>query len=321
MYIMKCFVTWGAWFIGSHIVDRLLQEWNSVIVYDNFSTWQEIFIQHNLDNPNFSLVRWDLLDLGLLTHSMKWTDFVFHFAANADVKWWIQNTDIDFQQNTVWTKNVLEAMRINWIKKIVFSSSATVYWEPKLFPTPEDCPLIQTSLYWASKLAWEAMIQAYCEYFDMKAWIFRFVSRIGERYTHGVVFDFMKKLKDTPNELEILWNGDQKKSYLYVKDWVEWIFFAINNFDEKINICNLGHIEFMNVLDLASIVTHKMWLKDVKYTLTWGVRWRLGDSPFVHLDISKLQSKWRLPRTSINEWIERTVQYLLENKHLFDVRH
>lgn len=317
---MKCFVTWWAWFIGSHIVDRLLEEWHSVVVYDNFSTWQEIFIQHHLDDPNFSLVRWDILHPSLLISSMQWADFVFHLAANADVKWGVVNTDIDFQQNTIWTKNVLEAMRMNWVKKIAFSSSATVYGEPSIFPTPETCPLIQTSLYWASKLSCEAMIHAYCEYYGMKSWIFRFVSWIGERYTHGVIFDFMKKLSKNPSELKILWDGHQKKSYLYVKDWVEWIFFAIKNFDDKVNTFNLGHKDFMNVLDLASIVTDTMWLKEVKHILWWGVRWRLGDSPFVHLDISKLQSRWWEPKTTIQEGIQHTVAYLLEHKDLFDLR-
>lgn len=317
---MKYFVTWWAWFIWSHIVDKILEEGNSVIVYDNFSTGQEIFIHHHRDNPNFKLVRWDILDVKSLTLASEGIDFVFHIAANADVRWWIKNTDIDFQQNIVWTKNVLEAMRINGIKKIAFSSSATVYWEPTIFPTPEDCPLIQTSLYWASKLAWEAMIQAYCEYFWITSWIFRFVSWIGERYTHGVIFDFMKKLSNNPNELEILWDGNQKKSYLYVKDWVSWIFFAINNFHEKVNIFNLGHKDFMNVMDLTSVVTSTLWLTDVKYHLTWGVRGRLWDSPFVQLDVTKLQDKWWTPITSIREWIEKTVNYLMDNRDLFDLR-
>lgn len=317
---MKYFVTWGAWFIGSHIVDKLLENGHDVVVYDNFSTWQESFVSHHIDDKHFSLVRWDILDLDSLVQSSKWMDFVFHLAANADVKWWMMDTNIDFQQNTIGTKNVLEAMRINWIKNIAFSSSATVYGEPKIFPTPESAELIQTSLYGASKLAWEAMIQAYCEYFGMKSWIFRFVSWIWERYTHGVIFDFMKKLINNPNELEILWDGNQKKSYLYVKDWVEGIFFAINAFDDKVNIFNLWHEEYMNVIDLADIVKNKMWLQEVEYFFTWWVRWWLGDSPFVHLDISKLKAKWRSPKTSIKEWIEKTVDYLIENKSLFTSR-
>ncbi len=317
---MKYFVTWWAWFIGSHIVDKLLENGHDVIVYDNFSTGQELFIAHHADDIHFSLIKWDILDLDLLVQSSKWIDFVFHLAANADVQWWMTDTNIDFYQNTTGTKNVLEAMRINWIKNIAFSSSATVYGEPKVFPTPESTELIQTSLYGASKLAGEAMIQAYCEYFGMKSWIFRFVSWIWERYTHGVIFDFMKKLINTPDELEILWDGNQKKSYLYVKDGVEGIFFAIKSFDDKVNIFNLWHEECMNVVDLANIVKDTMWLKEVKYLFTWWVRWWLGDSPFVHLDISKLKAKWRVPKTSIQQWIINTVDYLLNNQLLFTSR-
>ncbi|MEK6938485.1 MAG: NAD-dependent epimerase/dehydratase family protein [Nanoarchaeota archaeon] len=289
---MKYFVTGGAGFIGSHIVDKLMEksgEVNEVIVYDNFSTGQELFIQQHLNHPNFRLIKGDILDLPLLTKSMQGSDFVFHLTANADVRGGINNTDIDFQQNIVGTKNVLEAMRVNGIKKIAFSSSAVVYGEPKIFPTPENCELIQTSLYGASKLAGEALIQAYCEYYGIRCWIFRFVSWIGERYTHGVVFDFIRKLQKNPKELEILGNGEQKKSYLYVKDGVEGIFFAINHFNEKVNIFNLGHKEFMSVTNVAKIILQEMRMNETKFCFTGGERGWIGDSPFVHLDISKLK--------------------------------
>lgn len=315
---MKTLVTGWAWFIGSHIVDNLMSKWNEVIVYDNFCTWKELFIRHHFNNSKFTLIRWDILDLDSLIKAMKWCDFIFHLAANADVKWWIKNTEIDFQQNIVWTKNVLEAIRINWIKKIAFSSSATVYGEPNIFPTPEDCQLIQTSLYWASKLSWEALIQAYCEYYWIQSRIFRFVSWIWERYSHWVIFDFMKKLYKNSDSLEILWDWNQKKSYLYVKDWVDWIFFAINNLNEKINIVNLGHTDYMNVLDLADIVINTMWLQNVEYKIQWWERGWIWDSPFVHLDITKLKNIWRTPKTSIKEWIENTVRYIMENQELLN---
>lgn len=317
---MKYFVTGGAGFIGSHIVDKLIEQSHEVIVYDNFSTGQDTFIKQYLNNPNFKLIKGDLLDLDFLTKSMQGSDFVFHLAANADVRGGINNTDIDFQQNIVGTKNVLEAIRINGIKKIVFSSSATVYGEPKVFPTPENCELIQTSLYGASKLAGEALIQAYCEYYGIQCWIFRFVSWIGERYTHGVVFDFIQKLQKNPTELEILGNGEQKKSYLYVKDGVEGIFFAINNFHEKVNIFNLGHKEFMNVVKVADIISQEMSLNNVKYCFTGGERGWLGDSPLVHLDISKLEKAGWKPKYSIEEGIRRTARYLLDNPKLFESR-
>ncbi len=310
---MKYFVTGGAGFIGSHIVDRLLKEGYEVTVYDNLCTGKILFIQHHMDNSHFKLVRGDVLDKEALTHAMQGHDFVFHLQANADVRGGIIKTKVDLEQNTIATWNVLEAMRINNIKKIAFSSSATVYGEPEQFPTPEDCPLIQTSLYGASKLAGEAMIEAYCEYYDMQCFIFRFVSWIGERYTHGVIFDFVKKLKENPTELEVLGDGNQKKSYLYVGDGVEGIFFAIQHFTSQKNIFNLGHTEFMNVLKLADIICEEMGLKNVQYKCTGGVRGWKGDSPLVHLDIQKLQNLGWQPQTSIEEGIRRTVRYLLQH--------
>jgi UDP-glucose 4-epimerase len=310
---MKFFVTGGAGFIGSHIVDRLLQEGHEVTVYDNLCTGKILFIQHNMDNYHFTLFRGDVLDAEALINAMKGHDFVFHLQANADVRGGITKTKVDLEQNTLATWNVLEAMRINNIKQIAFSSSATVYGEPEQFPTPENCPLIQTSLYGASKLAGEAMIQAYCEYYEMQCFIFRFVSWIGERYTHGVIFDFVKKLKENPKELEVLGDGNQKKSYLYVGDGVEGIFFAIQNFKSQKNIFNLGHTEFMNVLKLADIICEEMGLKNVQYRCTGGVRGWKGDSPLVHLDITKLQTLGWQPKTSIEEGIRKTVRYLLQH--------
>jgi UDP-glucose 4-epimerase len=314
----KYFVTGGSGFIGSHIVDHLIENDHEVTVYDNLSTGKELFVKHHLDNPKFKLVKADVLDLDKLKQAMANHDFVFHIQANADVRDGINNTKRDLDQNTIATWNVLEAMRINNIKKIAFSSSAVVYGEPDNFPTPENTELIQTSLYGASKLAGEAMIQAYCEYFDMQCWIFRFVSWIGERYTHGVIYDFMKKLKQNPEELEILGDGKQKKSYLYVKDGVDGVFFAIENFKEKKNVFNLGHTEFMNVVDLANLICDELKLENVKYNFTGGSRGWKGDSPLVHLDVSKLEKLGWKPKTSIEEGIRNTVKYLMENPEAFE---
>jgi UDP-glucose 4-epimerase len=191
--IRGAFVTGGAGFIGSHIVDRLAQTATSITIYDNFSAGQEQFISHHAENPKIRVVRADVLDSERLKNEMVGCDCVFHFQANADVRGGTMRTRIDLDQNTIATWNVLEAMRINEIKHIVFASSATVYGEPDIFPTPETYAPIQTSLYGASKLACEAMIQAYAEYFGIRCYIFRFVSWIGERYSHGVLFDFVKK--------------------------------------------------------------------------------------------------------------------------------
>src|SRR5271163_675472 len=225
----RAFVTGGAGFIGSHIVDRLAQIVANVTIYDNFSTGHEQFISHHAGNPRVSVVHADVLDSERIKVEMSNCDFVFHLQANADVRGGIQRTRVDLEQNTIATWNVLEAMRINGIKRIVFASSATVYGEPDIFPTPETYAALQTSLYGASKLSCEAMIQAYSEYFGIACYIFRFVSWIGERYTHGVIFDFAKKLRNNSRMLEVLGDGKQRKSYLDVIDGIDGIFYAVEH--------------------------------------------------------------------------------------------
>jgi UDP-glucose 4-epimerase len=317
---MRAFITGGAGFIGSNLADRLLAEGHDVTVIDNFSTGQKIFIEHNLNKLGYRLIEGDVLDLPLLIKSMQHCDFVFHFQANADVKGGIENTYIDLEQNTIGTHNVLESIRINNIKKIAFASSATVYGEPDLVPTPETIAPVQTSLYGASKYAAEAMIQAYCEYFDITSWIFRFVSFMGPRYSHGVIFDFLKKLKENPLTLNILGDGKQRKSYLHVQDGVDAILLAINKSQEKSNIFNLGNKEWINVVDLANLVCATAGFDKVNYTFSGGIRGWKGDTPFVHLDIKKITSLGWSPRHSVEETIIDTVHYLQKNQELLNVR-
>ncbi len=314
---MRAFVTGGAGFIGSHIVDRLVQDGHGVTIYDNFSTGRRGFIRHH---TVVSVIEADVLDLEVLEQSMAGHDIVFHLQANADVRGGINRTRVDLEQNTIATWNVLEAMRRQGIKRIVFSSSATVYGEPGVFPTPEDYAPIQTSLYGASKLACEAMIQAYCEYYGMRSWIFRFVSWIGERYTHGVIFDFMKKLQENPVELEVLGDGKQKKSYLDVVDGVAGIFFALEHATESVNVFNLGHDDWMNVLGLADIVCDELGLESVEYKMTGGKRGWLGDAPFVHLDTTRLKNLGWKPGVSIERGIRNTVRYLKRNPGVLQAR-
>jgi len=308
--IHRAFITGGAGFIGSHIVDRLAQNGTDVIIYDNFSTGQEEFISHHAANPKVRVVRADVLDGQRLKREMANCGFVFHLQANADVRGGTQLTRVDLEQNTIATWNVLEAMRINEILRIAFASSATVYGEPDVFPTPESYAPLQTSLYGASKLAGEAMLQAYSEYFGITCYIFRFVSWIGERYTHGVIFDFIKKLRANAQVLEILGDGKQRKSYLDVIDGVNGIFYAVQHAKERKNLFNLGHDEFMNVLDLADIIVEELSLKGVRYCTTGGERGWLGDSPFVHLDTTKLKALGWQPQVSIEQGIRNTVRYL-----------
>ena len=310
---MKAIVTGGAGFIGSHIADRLLREGHGVKIIDNFYTGNEDNIKHNFGNENFELAKIDLLDLDKLTENFKGYDAVFHIAANADIRHGLKDTRRDLEQNTIATYNVLEAMRLNDVKKIVFSSSSAVYGEPSVFPTPEDHPLHQTSLYGAAKLACEAMMQAYCEGFGLQAWIFRFVSLVGERHPHGVTYDFVNKLQADPAKLEIIGDGNQRKSFLYIEDCVDGIMFAFENAKDKVNIFNIGTDEYIVIRDLAKIVVDEMGLKEVKYEFTGGERGWVGDAPFVFLSIEKIKKLGWEPKISIDEGIRRTVRWLLDN--------
>jgi len=310
----RVLVIGGAGFIGSHIVDDLIRQQATVLVYDNLSTGNLKYLEHVKERCQF--VKGDILETARLTTVMSNVDFVFHLAANADVRGGIDNTYVDLQQNVLGTHSVLEAMKNQGVMGIAFSSSATVYGEPAVFPTPEDTELLQTSVYGASKLAGEAYIQAYCEYFGMRAYIFRFVSWIGERYSHGVIYDFVKKLRRNPHELEILGDGNQRKSYLYVEDGVRGIFKAIASFAGSKNIFNLGHDGDMNVVKLAEIVIDEMGLQNVSFRFAGGARGWVGDSPLVLLDTTRLKRMGWKPLISLEEGIRRTVRYLLEHPEM-----
>ena len=226
--MQRAFVTGAAGFIGSNLVDRLLNSGVEVTGWDNFSTGTNHFLASALGDPRFRLLKGDNLDSESLARAMKGCDFVFHLAANADVRFGLDHPSRDLQQNTIATFNVLEGMRANGIKRIAFSSTGSVYGEAEIIPTPEDAPFpIQTSLYAASKVAGESLIQAYCVGFGFEGYIFRFVSILGERYTHGHVFDFYKQLMIDPSRLKVLGDGTQRKSYLYVQDCVSAILHVI----------------------------------------------------------------------------------------------
>jgi len=306
----RCFVTGGAGFVGSNLVDRLLEDGHKVIVYDNFSTGHEEFLMKAKSSPNFKLIKGDLLDYGYLRDAMKNSDIVFHLAANADVRFGLEDPMRDLEQNTIVTSSVLEAMRKNNIKKIVFSSTGSVYGATNNFPTPEnDCFPIQTSLYGASKLACEGLIQAYCEGYDFQAWIFRFVSILGERYTHGHVCDFYRKLQDNPNEMEVLGNGMQSKSYLYVQDCIDAIFHLTRNTTDKINIFNLGVEDYCTVNDSIGWITKNLGLTpELKYT--GGNQGWIGDNPTIYLDVKKAEEFGWKAKVSIKDAVIKTLEYL-----------
>ena len=311
---MRVLITGVAGFVGSNFLDYLLSKGHHVVGVDNFSTGKREFIENAIDNSNFTFLKFDLLDLGDLKKATKNIDIVFHFAANADVRFGLQHPDKDLQQNTIVTFNVLEAMRYNNVKKIIFSSTGSVYGEPNEFPTPENCAFpIQTSLYGASKLAAEGLIQAYCEGYDFQAWIFRFVSLLGERYSHGHVFDFYNKLRLDPNKLEVLGDGTQKKSYLYIKDCINAVMTALEKSNQKINIFNLGNYEYSEVKDSVKWIIEYLGLSP-EIIYLGGKRGWVGDNPFIHLDISKILNLGWKPKLDIKSGIIKTISYLIDNK-------
>lgn len=318
---MKFFVTGAAGFIGSNLCDRLIEDGHIVIGYDNLSTGQEKFLEKAIVSKQFKLVIGDLLDSNKLNENLDSdVDAVFHFAANADIKDGLKHPDKDLQQNTIATFNVLEAMRLKGVKKILFSSTGSVYGESTVFPTPEDVAFpIQTSLYAASKVAGENLIQAYCEGFGFRSWIFRFVSILGERYTHGHVFDFYKKLMANQTELEVLGNGLQRKSYLYVGDCLDAVLAAFYSAKDKVNIFNLGTEEVCQVNDSIALITQQLGVKpELKYT--GGERGWVGDNPFILLDIKRIKSLGWEPKHTIEEGIIKTVEYLQNNNWVFTKR-
>jgi UDP-glucose 4-epimerase len=317
---MRYFVTGGAGFIGSNLVDRLLAAGHEVTAYDNFSTGQRRFLEAALQNPRFQLISGDLLDLPALRKAIAGHDFVFHLAANADVRFGTHHPDRDLQQNTIATFHVLEAMRLNGIQRIGFSSTGSVYGEPEVFPTPETAPFpVQTSLYAASKVAGEGLITAYAHGFGFQAYIFRFVSILGERYTHGHVFDFYAKLRANPHTIEVLGNGRQRKSYLYVQDCIDAIFTVIEKATEPVNIVNLGADEYCEVNDSLDWITERLGLQP-KRTYTGGIRGWVGDSPFIFLDTTKLKSYGWRQKISIREAVIRTLDYLRANPWVLEAR-
>ena len=310
---MKAFVTGGAGFIGSHLVDRLRGRNNDVTVFDNLSSGRRAFMEHHRNNNNFEFVQADLLGLREVKKAMAGHDIVFHLAANPDARLGIENTDLDLKQETISTHNVLEAMRVNEIKKIVLSSSGTIYGETPVIPLSEDYgPVLPISLYGAGKLASEGLISAFCHTFDMQAWIFRFANIVGERGTHGVIFDFINKLKKNPRELEILGDGTQEKPYLHVKDCVEGIIFGLENSNERVNVFTLGCDSSTDVTTIANMVVEEMGLKNVRFKYTGGDRGWPGDVPQVRFNCEKINKVgWKARHTS-DEAVRLAVKALVK---------
>jgi UDP-glucose 4-epimerase len=306
-------VTGGAGFIGSHVADALVTSGASVTVYDNFSTGFREFVAP--PRPRLRVVEGDLLDQPRLEEAMRGVDFVFHLAANADIKDNLAQPRKCVEQNVVVTQNVLEAMRAAGVRDVAFSSTGSVYGEATVIPTPEDAPFpIQTSLYATSKIAAEGLLTSYALGFDFRTWIFRFVSLLGPRYTHGHVIDFWRKLRRDPTRLEVLGNGKQQKSYLHVSDCVAAMFIAIERARQPINVLNLGHDYWVEVNQSIGIITRKMGVSP-RMEYAGGERGWVGDSPRILLDTTRLRALGWKPSKSIEDSIVETLDFLASNPY------
>jgi len=313
-------VTGCAGFIGSNLVDRLLESGIEVTGIDNFSTGQRRFLERATAHPKFRLCEGDLLDLEFLKRSFDGAESVIHLAANADVRFGTDHPRKDLEQNTLGTFNVLEAMRANGIERIVFSSTGSVYGEAAVIPTPEDAPFpVQTSLYGASKLAGEGLMAAYCEGFGMQALIFRFVSILGERYTHGHVFDFYAQLRRNPRRLRVLGNGRQRKSYLHVQDCIDAILLAMKKTQQRVSIFNLGVDAYCELNDSIGWICRTLGVSpELEYS--GGDRGWIGDNPFIFLDTAKIRALGWRPNHSIEEGVVKTVEFLRANEWVLAAR-
>ncbi len=305
-------VTGGAGFIGSHVVDTLLARGARVTVIDNFSTGFHEFVPAR---EGLRIVEADLLDYPRVEETARGIDFVFHLAANADIKDNLKEPRRCVDQNVVATQNVLEAMRAAGAREIAFASTGSVYGEPSVFPTPEDAPFpVQTSIYATSKVAAEGLLTSYALGYGYKTWIFRFVSLLGPRYTHGHVMDFWRKLKRDPSRLEVLGDGRQRKSYLHVSDCVAAMLTAIDRASGPISIFNLGHDASIVVNESLAIITRELGVEP-RLEFTGGARGWVGDSPRIELDIRRIKSLGWSPTKTIEEAIVETLGFLAKNPY------
>ena len=315
---MKVLITGGAGFIGSHLVDALIEE-HEIVVFDNLSSGRMEFLQHHKINPRFSFIQGDLLVQAEIENALDGIDMVYHAAANPDVRLGADDTSVHLEQNIIATYNLLEAMRKKSVVnikrkiKIAFTSTSTVYGEATVIPTPEDYgPLIPISLYGASKLACEALITSYCHTFDMQSWIFRFANVVGNRSTHGITVDFVKKLKENPEHLEILGDGMQRKSYVYVSDCVAGMLHAVATSKNEVNIFNIGTDDTITTTEIGNVVIDVMKLRGVEFSYTGGKRGWKGDVPVMSLSIEKIKALGWEPTYNSRHCIERTAQSILE---------
>jgi UDP-glucose 4-epimerase len=312
---MNILVTGGAGFIGSHLIDYLIKDGHNVTCIDDLSLGKEKNVKEHIGQKNFRLVKIDILNKNILNEVFKENKFecVFHFAANSDISRGFKYINVDLEKTFMTTVNILECMKNNNVKKIVFASSSAIYGELNKVLREDTGPLFPISFYGAAKVSSEAYISVFCANYEIKAWIFRFPNVVGERATHGVVYDFINKLKKNPKELVILGDGKQNKPYIYVKDLVDGIIFAWKNSNNKINCFNLGVSSTITVTKIAKIVVEEMGLKNVKFVYTGGARGWAGDVPKYKFDFSKIKKLgWKANLETSEDAIREAVRCELD---------
>jgi len=309
----RCFVTGGAGFIGSYLVDRLIADGNQVTVYDKLLLGTDDRIKHHQDKQDFRFVHGDLLDFETLKEAMKGHEIVWHLGANTNIRQGNEETDLDLKNCTIGTYNVLEAMRQLGVDKILFASSACVYGDAPSTPIDETFgPLLPINLYGAGKLAGEGLISSYSHLFGIKAWIFRFANVVGARMDHGVIFDFIQKLRNNPHELEILGDGKQEKPFFLVEDCIDGMTCAFQKAEAACDVYNLGCTAFTSVTRIGQIVVEEMGLKNVSFKYTGGKRGWPGDAPIVHFNIDKMKKLGWQPKHSSDEAVRIAARRLID---------
>jgi UDP-glucose 4-epimerase len=312
---MKVLVTGGAGFIGSHLVDKLLELKNSVTVFDNLSAGSMSNIEIWKDHESFEFIKGDITEPLAIQKALKGSEVVYHLAANPEVRSWLASPEDHFKQNVQGTFNILEGIRKSEVTQmLLFTSTSTVYGEANVIPTPETyAPLKPISHYGASKLAAEAIISSYSFMYGFKGVIFRLANTIGIRSNHGVIYDFVQKLHKDPIKLEVLGDGTQSKSYLYVTDCVEAMIYAAEKIKQKVSIFNVGSEDRVSVLEIAKIVMDEMGLKNTKIQLTGGVDdgrgWK-GDVKVMQLDMTKIKKLGWRPKMYSSEAVRETAKHL-----------
>lgn len=309
----RFFITGGAGFIGSHLVERLLEKTDATItVFDNFLTGTDKHLEKVRDNPRLTVIRGDIREPELLTRSIAGHDVVYHFASNADIAQAVVNPDIDFDNGTMLCRNVLEAMRKTGVRRIRFTSGSGVYGEIPPTPIPEDWPtMIPVSTYGAGKLAAEALISAYCFMFDFEGTVFRFANVVGPRQTHGVGYDFVRKLRANPEKLLILGDGSQSKPYIHVYDVLDAFELLGRERNGPYEYFNVGTTDHITVREIADIVVRELSLSNVTYEYTGGPRGWKGDVPVYRLNTSKIRSRGWASRYSSEEAVTDAIRSMI----------